>query len=386
MSAVSPAPRPLDGILVVSIEQALAAPLCTARLAEMGARVIKIERAEGDFARGYDAAAQGLSSYFVWTNRGKESLVLDIKLKDDADLLRRLTASADVFVQNLAPGALDRAGLGCKDLREANPRLITCDITGYGGNDSVAHLKAYDLLVQCESGLAGLTGSEEGCGRVGVSICDIGAGLNATIGILSALQLRQQTGQGSGISVSLFDGAADWMTVPYLHERYGNGAPQRMGLRHPSIAPYGAYRTSDGSEIVISIQNEREWLAFCRGVLEDSAVAADHRFDSNNARVANRLVLDSIIGKLFAALTLDEAIKKLTTANIAFGQVRSVAEFAHHPALRNWPMNVGNTVIEMIAPPVQAPWDRGRFDRAPDLGEHNDLVRREFAPVPKVKV
>lgn len=386
MSTFKPVHRPLDGILVVSVEQALAAPLCTARLAEMGARVVKIERAEGDFARGYDSAVEGQSSYFVWTNRGKESLVLDIKQKDDADLLRRLAASADVFVQNLAPGALERAGLGSKELREANSQLITCDITGYGENDAVAHLKAYDLLVQCESGLAGLTGSEEGCGRVGVSICDIGAGLNATIGILSALNLRQRTGCGSGISVSLFDGAADWMTVPYLHERYGNGAPKRLGLRHPSIAPYGAYRTREGGEIVISIQNEREWEAFCRIALENITIANDQRFLSNNLRVANRTALDVAISDIIAKLTLAEIIVKLTSANIAFGQVRSVAEFVHHPALRNWPMAVGTASVAMIAPPVRAPWDLGAFDRAPELGEHTDAVRREFAIEPEARM
>jgi crotonobetainyl-CoA:carnitine CoA-transferase CaiB-like acyl-CoA transferase len=345
----------------------------------MGARVIKVERQDGDFARGYDGAAKGLSSYFAWTNRGKESLVLDIKDAVDRDLLRTIALQADVLVQNLAPGALSRAGLGSDHLRSLNHRLITCDITGYGDSDEVAHLKAYDLLVQCESGLAGITGVPEGCGRVGVSICDIGAGLNATIAILSALALRARTGSGSGVSVSLFDGAADWMTVPYLHERYGKGAPQRLGLNHPSIAPYGAFRTSDEREIVISIQNEREWRLFCEHCLGDASIANDTRFSNNNARVAHREQLNALIGRWFATLLLSEAISLLADANIAFGQVRSVTDFATHPALRTWPMPGPGGLLTMVAPPVRAPWDRGSFEPAPRLGEHSGDIRKEFS-------
>ena len=232
---------PLSGILVVSIEQAVAAPLATCRLADAGARVIKIERPEGDFARGYDHAAAGEASYFVWTNRGKESLVLDYKQTPDAELLHRLLAKADVFVQNLAPGALSRAGFGSEALRQRYPRLITCDISGYGEGHAASDLKAYDLLVQCESGLVSVSGSPGEPGRIGVSVCDIGAGMNAHSAILNALLLRQRTGSGSAVSVSLFDGAADWMTVPYVHERYGAGAPGPAGLAHPSIAPYGGF-------------------------------------------------------------------------------------------------------------------------------------------------
>ncbi|MGA7779587.1 MAG: CaiB/BaiF CoA-transferase family protein [Paraburkholderia sp.] len=372
------AARPMDGVTVVSIEQALAAPLCTCRLAEMGARVIKIERAEGDFARGYDDAANGHSSYFVWTNRGKESLVLDFKQPDDAALLHRILAQADVFVQNLAPGALARAGFGGATLRERYPRLITCDITGYGTQGEASKLKAYDLLVQCESGLAGISGAPEGYGRIGVSICDIGAGLNAAIGVLSALALRERTGQGTGVSVSLFDGAADWMTIPYLHEVYGNGAPTRQGLKHPSIAPYGAFATRENCDIVISIQNEREWHAFCEVFLRRPDVARDSRFASNTERVKNRAALDSLIASVFAELDTTEALARLSAANTAYGQVRSVAGMATHPALRTWPMPVDDGELRMIAPPVQASWDTGYFDRAPAIGEDSASLRAEF--------
>jgi itaconate CoA-transferase len=370
--------RPLDGLLVVSIEQALAAPLCTGRLAEMGARVIKIERAEGDFARGYDDAANGASSYFVWTNRGKESLVLDFKQPADAELLRALLDKADVFVQNLAPGALTRAGFGSEALRETYPRLITCDITGYGADNDASGLKAYDLLVQCESGLASISGAPEACGRIGVSICDIGAGMNAAIAVLSALALRDRTGCGSAVSVSLFDGAADWMSIPYLHQVYGEGAPQRLGLKHPSIAPYGAFTTRDGNDIVISIQNEREWRQFCAQFMQRPELGLDPRFASNTERVQNREALDQVIAAAFADLDSGEVLSRLAESNTAYGQVRSVAQMAQHPALRTWPMTVEGEVLQMVAPAVRAPWDAGRFEAAPSLGEHTYLLRAEF--------
>ncbi|AME27002.1 MULTISPECIES: CaiB/BaiF CoA transferase family protein [Burkholderiaceae] len=371
--------KPFAGLVVVSIEQALAAPLCTGRLAEMGARVIKIERAEGDFARGYDQAAKGTSSYFVWTNRGKESLVMDFKQPDDAELLHRILTNADVFVQNLAPGALSRAGFDSASLRKRYPRLITCDITGYGNDNDASGQKAYDLLVQCESGLASISGSPEACGRIGVSICDIGAGMNAAIAVLSALALRERTGRGSGVSVSLFDGAADWMTIPYLHEVYGDGAPTRQGLKHPSIAPYGSFSTRDGHDIVISIQNEREWQRFCEAFLQQPETALDRRFASNTERVRNRDALDRLIADTFASLDLSETLERLSSSNTAYGQVRSVRGMSEHPALRTWPMSVDDSEIQMIAPPVRAPWDEQRFARAPAIGEHSEALRAEFA-------
>lgn len=372
-------PRPMDGITVVSIEQAVAAPLCTNRLAEMGARVIKIERPDGDFARGYDDAVHGESSYFTWTNRGKESLAIDFKDAADAALLHRILASADVFVQNLAPGALARAGFSSEALRRRHPRLITCDISGYGTDNGASHLKAYDLLVQCESGLAGISGSPEACGRIGVSICDIGAGMNATIAVLSALALREKTGVGTGVSVSLFDGAADWMSVPYLHQAYGKGAPKRAGLKHPSIAPYGAFTTRDGRDVVISIQNEREWQQFCAGFLGRPEIAVDPRFASNRSRVEHRAQLDGLVAEAFAALDLADALARLDLANTAYGQVRSVTEFAAHPALRTWPMPVNGQEVAMIAPAVRAPWDQEAFARVPAIGEHTGRLREEFA-------
>lgn len=370
--------RPLDGVTIVSLEQALAAPLCTARLAELGARVIKVERPEGDFARGYDAAANGMSSYFAWTNRGKQSLVLDFKRPEDAALLERLVARADVFVQNLAPGALERAGFDSASLRERYPRLVTCDITGYGKEGPAAGLKAYDMLVQCESGLAGLSGSAEACGRIGVSICDIGAGLNATIAVLAALAQRDRSGCGLGVSISLFDAAADWMTVPYLHEVYGQGAPKREGLRHPSIAPYAAYPTGGGGQVVISVQNEREWSSFCTTVMLQPGLVSDARFASNNLRVLNREQLDFEIVEVFSQLRMDELLERLSKAQIAFGQVRSVAELVRHPALRTWPMPVGDRVLRMVAPPVRYPWDSGQHLSAPELGQDSPAIRSEF--------
>jgi len=372
-------PGPLDGLLVVAIEQAVAAPFCTGRLAAMGARVIKVERSEGDFARGYDQAANGEASYFVWANSGKESLMLDFKQPEGAALLHRILARADVLVQNLAPGALARAGFGESDLRAQYPRLITCDISGYGSEGPGSDLKAYDLLVQCESGLVGISGAPEAYGRIGVSICDIGAGLNATIGILSALAQRARTGVGSNIAISLFDSAADWMTVPYVHQVYGKGAPARQGLQHPSIAPYSSYSTRDGRDIVISIQNEREWQQFCAHFLQDPAIAADERFSSNNQRVAHREALNALIAKAFAQLDRDQALARLNASNTAYGQVRSVAELAEHPALRTWPMSVHDEDLHLIAPPVRAPWDRQRFESAPRLGQHTKSLQAEFS-------
>lgn len=370
--------QPLDGVLVIALEQAVAAPLCTSRLADAGARVIKIERPEGDFARYYDHVAQGESAYFIWVNRGKESICLDIKQADDAALLRRMLADADVFIQNLAPGAAARAGFDSQALRQANPRLITVDITGYGDSGPYRDMKAYDLLVQCESGLASITGSAAEAGRVGVSVCDIACGMYAHAGILEALLERQRTGRGKGLSVSLFDALADWMTVPLLHQTYGGEAPQRVGLMHPSIAPYGAYACGGGELVVISIQSEREWANFCTDVLRCESLIADPRFSSNVARCANRPALDSEINRVFGALPRAALIARLQDARIAYGAVNSVADLASHPQLRRASVATPSGEIELVAPPVRIAGESPRLRPVPALGEHSAAIRAEY--------
>ena len=375
--------RPLDGVLVVALEQAVAAPYCTSRLADAGARVIKIERREGDFARGYDHAVNGESSYFVWINRGKESIALDVKQADDRALLERLLARADVFIQNLAPGATTRLGIGSADLRERYPRLVTCDISGYGDTGRLTDMKAYDLLVQAESGLVSVSGAAgqgvESLGRIGVSLCDINAGLNALIGIQQALMQRERTGHGSAVKVSLFDSAAELMSVPYLQTRYGGQAPQRVGLKHPSIAPYGAFTCADGRDIVISIQNEREWADFCRHVLLRPELQQDPRCVNNAVRVANRDWVDGEVAAVFGALASGEAIDRLMHAQTAFGNVNSVHDLIQHPQLRTRRMQVGNRVIEMPASPWATEWDPEGFAPAPAIDEHAGAIRAEFA-------
>jgi crotonobetainyl-CoA:carnitine CoA-transferase CaiB-like acyl-CoA transferase len=368
----------LDGILVVALEQAVAAPLCTARLAEGGARVIKIERAEGDFARGYDHVVGGDSAYFVWLNRGKESLVLDIKQPDDAALLAGILARADVFIQNLAPGAAARSGLGASELRARHPRLITCDISGYGSSGAARDMKAYDLLIQCESGLASVTGTADAPGRVGVSAADIACGMNAHAAILEALLARERGGQGCAIEVSLFDSIADWMTVPLLHHDYAGKGPSRVGLKHPSIAPYGAFACKDGREVVIAVQNEREWRRLCQTVIGDAAIADEPRFTGNAARVANRPQVDGIVAAALAKLDHAEAVSRLREADIAYGSVNGVAELSTHGQLRRITVAAPKGVVELPAPP--AIFDR--FPRGegavPELGEHTAAIRREF--------
>jgi itaconate CoA-transferase len=372
--------KPLQGLLVVSLEQAVAAPYCTARLADAGARVIKVERAEGDFARGYDTAVQGLSSYFVWLNRGKESLVADIKQPDDAALLHRLLAKADVFIQNLAPGAAARSGFGSEELRKRHERLITVDISGYGETGEYATMKAYDLLVQAEAGLAMVTGHPAGPARVGVSIADVGCGMNAYTGVLEALIERSQTGRGTGLKVSLFDAVADWMNVPLLYFEGTGKAPQRLGLAHPSICPYGAFATKDGALVLISIQNEREWVTFCASFLEDPTLPARPGFESNNVRVANRAVVDARVGQAFAALTRDEAAAKLRRANTAYGFVNDLAALSHHPALRRTPVALpGGGVAEIVAPAVVRVGERPDLGAVPAVGQNSAALRTEFA-------
>jgi itaconate CoA-transferase len=371
--------RPLHGLLVVSLEQAVAAPYCSSRLADAGARVIKIERPEGDFARGYDKAANGLSSYFVWLNRGKQSLVADIKDPDDAALLHRIMARADVFIQNLAPGATARAGLGSEELRERSPRLITVDISGYGDTGEYATMKAYDLLVQAESGLAMITGHPAGPGRVGVSACDIACGMAAHAGILEALIERGSTGKGKGLKVSLFDGMADWMNVPLLFFEGTGRAPERLGLAHPSICPYGAFATADGVLVLISIQNEREWVEFCTRFLEEPDLPQRDGFQTNVVRVANRARVDAHIAGAFSRLSRGQAAEKLRAANTAFGFVNDVAAFSRHPALRRATVGTPNGPVSLAAPPVLFSDGPRVLGPVPEIGEHSTRIRAEFA-------
>ncbi len=368
----------LDGLLVVSLEQAVAAPYCSCKLADAGARVIKVERPEGDFARNYDAAVGGMSSYFVWLNRGKQSLVANIKDPDDANLLRQLLAQADVFIQNLAPGAAARAGFGSEALRELFPRLITVDISGYGEGNAYSGMKAYDLLVQAESGLAGITGHPAGPGRVGVSACDIACGMAAHAGVLEALIARGKTGLGRSLKVSLFDGMADWMNVPLLYFEGSGHTPERVGLAHPSICPYGAFTTADGSSVLIAIQNEREWMSFCTHFMEDPSVARCPGFDSNTARIANRAEVDGTVAAAFATRSHAEAAKLLTAGSTAFGFVNDLAGFARHPALRRVQVRTPNGQVTMAAPPVLHGDGADVLGPVPSVGEHSASIRSEF--------
>ncbi|WP_425330073.1 CaiB/BaiF CoA transferase family protein [Terrirubrum flagellatum] len=371
--------RPLSGLLVVALEQAVAAPYCSSRLADAGARVIKIERAEGDFARGYDTSVNGLASYFVWLNRGKESLVADIKNDADAALLHRLLGKADVFIQNLAPGAAARAGFGSDELRRRYNRLITVDITGYGSGHAYEEMKAYDLLVQAESGLAEITGHPAGPGRVGVSVCDIACGMAAHAAVLEALVARSVTGEGAKLEVSLFDGMADWMNVPLLYFEGTGVAPKRVGLAHPSICPYGAFATKDEKLVLISIQNEREWANFCKTVLRAPDLPAQSGFESNTARVANRAVVDARVASVFAEMTRERAASLLTEAGTAYGFVNGLDDLAHHPALRRVSISTSRGDASIIAPPAIRNGQAPRLGAVPDIGEHNAAIRREFA-------
>jgi len=340
----------LDGLNVVSVEQAVAAPYLTSRLADAGARVIKVERPEGDFARGYDHLVHGESAYFVWLNRGKESICLDLRLDADRALLERMTAVADVFVQNLAPGAIDRLGIAPERLRRDYPRLITVSISGYGDEGPFRDLKAYDLLVQAETGLSSITGTADTMARVGVSVCDIAAGMTAFQAVLQALIGRSVTGRGRHVAVSLFHALADWMNVPYLQYVYGGKEPARSGLNHPTIAPYGAYRCRDGKAVLFSIQNEREWVGFCRDVLQAPEVAIDQRFSLNVRRVANRAALDAVVEGVFQMQDRDAMVERLERARIAYGRVSTMADLKDHPQNRHVTVDTPSGPVTYLAP------------------------------------
>jgi len=369
----------LAGLTVVSVEQAVAAPYLTSRLADGGARVIKVERPEGDFARGYDHLVHGESAYFVWLNRGKESVRLDLKQEADRAILARMIDSADIFVQNLAPGVIDKLGFAPAALRARDPRLITCSISGYGLEGPYRDLKAYDLLVQAESGLSAITGNDHGMARVGVSVCDISAGMTAYQAVLQAIIGRMRSGEGRHIDVSLFHALADWMNVPYLQYVYGGKQPARSGLNHPTIAPYGAYTCGDGSAVLFSIQNEREWANLCRDVLLQPEVATDPRFVGNSARVAHRDELDAIVSAAFAAATRDEMIERLERARIAYGRVSSMADLAAHPQNRYVTVATPSGPVRYLAPGARINNQDPAFGPVPALGEHDAGLRAEFA-------
>ena len=375
--------RPLDGITVVALEQAVAAPFATRQLADLGARVIKIERPdEGDFARGYDATVNGLSSYFVWLNRSKESLTLDVKRPAGRDVLQRLIAHADVFVQNLAPGAADRLGAGSRELRAAYRRLIVCNVSGYGPSGPYADKKAYDLLVQSEAGLLALTGTGDAPAKVGISVADIAAGMYAYSGILTALLARGTTGHGTVVDVSLFDALSEWMGFAAYFTAYGGTAPPRSGAHHASIAPYGPFRAGDGGTIFLAIQNNREWVRFCAEVLEQPAMVAEERFRTNAARVTHRAELHAAIDDAFRALSTPAAIERLDRAGIAYARMNSVREFLDHPQLaargrwREFPSPVGP--LRGLVPPVDVEDVGARMDAVPALGQHTDAILEEM--------
>jgi len=369
---------PLSGLLVVSLEQAVAAPMCTCRLADAGARVIKIERPEGDFARGYDDLVHGECSYFVWLNRGKESVVLDLTKAEDKSLLAAMIARADVFVQNLKPGAVAKLGFPIAELRRKYPRLICCSISGFGETGPLAMRKSYDMLIQAESGLASITGTAEPS-RVGVSVCDIASGMNAYEAILEAVIYRQRTGEGADLSISMFDAMADWMTVPLLQEEAGF-PPKRIGLAHISISPYGAFRSRDGVDILISIQSDREWRVLAEKVLGDPALAADPDFATNVERVKRRAETDGRVAAVFAGHDADALEQTLAVADIAFARVNTPADLSRHPHLRRITIGTPSGPVSYPAPAEQRASSTRRYGPVPAVGEHTEKVRAEFMP------
>jgi crotonobetainyl-CoA:carnitine CoA-transferase CaiB-like acyl-CoA transferase len=374
---------PLAGITVVSLEQAIAAPTATRHLADWGARVIKVERPDGgDFARGYDTAMHGMSSQFVWVNRSKESLALDIKSEFGRDTLEELISRADVFVQNLAPGAAQKLGLDAQSLKQRFPRLIACDISGYGSSGPYSKKKAYDLLVQCETGFLSINGTEDSPAKCGLSIVDIATGVYTLNGILMALYNRERTGLGTAFEVSLFDSMAEWMSYPAYYTRDGGKPLKRAGTRHATIAPYGPFRAGDGRTVFFGIQNEREWAAFCHSVLEDDALCTDSRFSSNPARLAHRDELEEQIEQRFAAWSSERIIEKLDAAAIANGRMNTVAEFVEHPQLheRDRIRRVDGPTgpLDVFLPALTIPGVEPVMGPVPALGQHNAAIFAEL--------
>jgi itaconate CoA-transferase len=374
--------QPLDGITVVALEQAVAAPFATRQLADLGARVIKIERpVKGDFARYYDTRANGQSSHFVWLNRSKESLTLDVKHPEVLGVLRQLLAKADVFVHNLAPGAVDRLGLGSAVLTESYPRLITCQISGYGSGGPFEDKRAYDLLIQSEVGLLSITGTSESPSKVGIAVADIAAGMYAFSGILTALYTRERTGRGAVLEVSLFDALAEWMGHPMFYAASGNGAPARTGAHHATIAPYGPFRAGDGQSVTLGVQNDREWRRFCADVLGDATIAEDERFRTNPERLANRPALEALITERFSRFSADALIELLDRAQIACARMNTVEQALRHPQLlarRRWrDIATPNGPLATLLPPVSMSGVEPVMNAIPEIGADTDAILEE---------
>ena len=375
--------RPLEGITVVALEQAVAAPFATRQLADLGARVIKIERPKvGDFARDYDQSVNGLSAYFVWLNRSKESLTLDVKHPQAHGILSRLIAQADVFIQNLAPGATSRLGLDAQSLRGKHPRLIVCDLSGYGDSGPYAHKKAYDLLVQSEAGVLSVTGTPEAQAKVGISIVDISSGMYAYSGILTALYQREKTGTGTRVEVTMFEALGEWMAHPLYYTHFSGAAPRRSGPDHATIVPYGRFRCAGDAYVMLGIQNEREWVAFCERVLGDSKLAQDARYDNNTKRTQRRAEVVELIEHAFGAMTAEQVTAKLDAAGIANARINTPEEVWQHPQFkaRNRWREMGSPAgpIPTLLPPATLSGFEARLDPVPALGEHTDRVLAEL--------
>lgn len=380
-------PAPLDGVTVVAVEHAVASPFASRQLADLGARVIKVERpSTGDFARSYDATVNGLSSHFVWLNRSKESLSLDLKRPEGAAVLQRLLGRVDVFLHNLVPNAAKRLGVDGATLQAKHPHLVTCEISGYGQDGPYAHQKAYDLLIQSEAGLLSITGGEEGPAKVGISVADIAAGMYALSGILSALLMRAKTGTGVVLHVSLFDALAEWMGYPAYYTAYGGSAPQRTGARHATIAPYGPYPCGDGQVVFFGIQNDREWVRFCSEVLEQPELASDDRFHTNASRVTHQDALDSVIRDCFSRLGVDDVRTKLAAADIAHARLNTMEEFLEHPQLveRNRWRSVASPEgpIRALEPPVAFEGVDVPMGPVPAVGQHTNAILAELGIEP----
>jgi crotonobetainyl-CoA:carnitine CoA-transferase CaiB-like acyl-CoA transferase len=375
--------RPLQGITVVALEQVIAGPFATRQLAELGARVIKIERpGAGDAARSYDRTVNGQSSHFVWTNRSKESLALDVKHPAAAPILAKLMARADVFVQNLAPGAVERLGLGAQALRARHPTLVWCGISGYGPSGPYAQKKAYDLLVQCEAGLLSVTGTPDAPAKAGIPVADIAAGMYAFSSILAALIRRLRNGEGATLDITMFEALGEWMGFPAYFTAYGGTAPERSGAHHATIAPYGPFRTGDGSTVFLSVQNEREFARFCDIVLGEAALARDEKFATSPARLANRSALHERIDRVFSRLSGDEVIARLETADIANARLNTMEEFWRHPQLaarERWSRVASpGGPIDALKPPFNLSGFEPRMDAVPAVGQHTRAVLTEL--------